>query len=247
MNIQFLSDLHLDNHRDAGKGFIEALDPTGVDVLVIAGDLAETKHVGYSRMLRTICKKYPQVVYTPGNHEFWHSTREAAQIVLDECSARFPNLHILQDRVVTIGGQRFVGSTLWFQDGPTARMRAKRWIDFRRIEGFDTWIWSASQKAHEYLVDTVRPSDVVVTHYLPLHKSLDERFCGKEGKPSDNCFYLHNLPEIFDRGGPSIWIHGHTHIVRDYEAGNTRVLCNPLGYAMEGTGYDQDRRVDQIS
>ena len=37
MKIQVMSDLHLEMHADGGAEFIRELDPTGVDVLVLAG------------------------------------------------------------------------------------------------------------------------------------------------------------------------------------------------------------------
>jgi predicted phosphodiesterase len=40
MHIQLLSDLHFEFHADHGQSFVESLDPRGVDVLVLAGDIA---------------------------------------------------------------------------------------------------------------------------------------------------------------------------------------------------------------
>ena len=40
MRIQLLSDLHFEFHRDGGRAFTEALDPSSVDVLVLARDIA---------------------------------------------------------------------------------------------------------------------------------------------------------------------------------------------------------------
>jgi predicted phosphodiesterase len=34
-----MSDLHFEMHADGGAGLIRELDPTGVDVLVLAGDI----------------------------------------------------------------------------------------------------------------------------------------------------------------------------------------------------------------
>ena len=40
MRLQLLSDLHFEFHRDGGRSFVDSLDPGGIDVLVLAGDIA---------------------------------------------------------------------------------------------------------------------------------------------------------------------------------------------------------------
>lgn len=237
--IQIMSDLHLDFPDDKGKKFIASLDSCGVTVLVIAGDLCEIRHESFERMVRTICEKYPEVVYTPGNHEWWNGDIAANQAKLDMLSAKYKNFHVLQNRVVTIRGQRFVGTTMWFRDTSNARIRYKKWCDFKNITGLDPWVWDEIKKAREFLEAEVKPGDVVVTHHLPLHLSIDQRFCGKDGQAGTNIFYLNDMYDLFCRGGPALWIHGHSHMACDYKAGDTRVICNPRGYPWEtwGTGY----------
>src|SRR5450631_3269273 len=44
MKLQIMSDLHLEMHADRGAEFIRSLDPTGVDVLVLAGDITMARH-----------------------------------------------------------------------------------------------------------------------------------------------------------------------------------------------------------
>ena len=44
MKLQIMSDLHLEMHADRGAEFIRELDPTGVDVLVLAGDITMARH-----------------------------------------------------------------------------------------------------------------------------------------------------------------------------------------------------------
>jgi len=44
MRLQIMSDLHFEMHADGGAGLICELDPTGVDVLVLAGDITMARH-----------------------------------------------------------------------------------------------------------------------------------------------------------------------------------------------------------
>ena len=43
---------------------------------------------------------------------------------------------------------------------------------------------------------------------------------------------------MMDRYRPDLWVHGHLHWRRDYVVGDTRVICNPRGYAREHGGFD---------
>ena len=47
MRIQVISDVHFEFHSDGGWDFVRSLNPEGVDVLVIAGDISSSG-VGYA-------------------------------------------------------------------------------------------------------------------------------------------------------------------------------------------------------
>ena len=234
MKIQLLSDLHLDCTPDKGAEFLFSLDPTDVEVLSIAGDLSEIRNEAYEKILRSLCNKYPHVVYTPGNHEWWNALQADNLKKLDLMAAKFPNLHILMNRAVEIDGQRFVGTTLWFEPTAEARVRAKKWVDFRAIPD-PTWIWQNITDSYNFLVKEVKNGDFVLTHHVPLGRGMDERFVGNY----NNCFYLHNMYEVFNSRTAAIWHFGHTHSAKDMMAGGTRLICNPRGYAGEDTGFNR--------
>lgn len=60
MRIQILSDVHAEFHQDHGLSFLDALDPTDVDVLVVAGDLGIDQSL--LTMIDGLADLYPQVV-----------------------------------------------------------------------------------------------------------------------------------------------------------------------------------------
>lgn len=43
MKLAILSDLHLEMRRKTARKFVDDLDPTGVDVAVLAGDICEAE------------------------------------------------------------------------------------------------------------------------------------------------------------------------------------------------------------
>lgn len=72
LNLQIVSDLHWEFHADKGRGFVAAMDPTGVDVLIVAGDLTTAKYLEQS--LTWLCERFEHVVYVHGNHEHYNAS-----------------------------------------------------------------------------------------------------------------------------------------------------------------------------
>ena len=168
MRIQLVSDVHTEFHPDRGTAWLNNMDAAGVDVLVVAGDL--TLEPWIPSVLSALCDRYPAVVYVTGNHEYYKSSRQRIHLLLTELCKHLPNLHWLNDDSVEIDGQRFVGGTLWFslvgdgRDAPLERCLG----DFQQIDGFREWVYAANADCMDYLARTVQPTDVVVTHHLPI-------------------------------------------------------------------------------
>ena len=70
---------------------------------------------------------------------------------------------------------------------------------------------------------------VVVGHHAPSKQSTHPRYVDKTimngGYSSDLSEFIMDHPQI------KLWTHGHTHELFDYMVGDTRVVCNPRGYA----------------
>lgn len=86
---------------------------------------------------------------------------------------------------------------------------------------------------------------MVLTHYLPSRHSIAPRW---RSSPL-NAFFLCDLTSLIAEKQPALWVHGHTHDSIDYRIGDTRVLCNPFGYAHheENPAFDHSLRVQQTS
>ena len=44
--------------------------------------------------------------------------------------------------------------------------------------------------------------------------------------------FVSDLSEMIEKHKPAVWVHGHLHQTYDYEVGETRIVCNPRGYAV---------------
>ena len=115
MNIQLLSDLHLESHPD----FVPRPAP-GADVLVLAGDIGSYQQgsklagalddgdFGLSRF-----SGWPvPVLFVPGNHEYDLLDFDATHARLRATCERL-GIMWLEREVLVLGGVRFVGTTLW--------------------------------------------------------------------------------------------------------------------------------------
>src|SRR5205814_1727426 len=75
VRLQIMSDLHFEMHADGGAGLIRGLDPTGVDVLVLAGDITMAgRPANLQSVFEPLAKKYRHILYVPGNHEYYRSS-----------------------------------------------------------------------------------------------------------------------------------------------------------------------------
>lgn len=224
IRVRLVSDLHFEFHADQGREFAESMDPTGVDVLVVAGDLTN-EGAGLERSLGWLADRFPRVVYVHGNHEFYDSSRARTLAATARAVARSRNLAWLDCAAVEIGGVRFLGAPLWFREDPRAPRAALH--DFAVIERFESWVYEENSRALEWLQRELRAGDVVVTHHLPHPRSIDPRYVGSPLNP----FFLCDVSELIAAREPAAWLHGHTHASVDYQVGATRIVCNPFGYA----------------
>lgn len=219
-----MSDLHLEFYPDSGHAFIDSLDTSGVDALVLAGD------TGVCNLLPDImprfCDRYPEVLCLYGNHELYHSSFEAVRQVLHTLMAQKSNFHLLDNDVLILKGQRFIGTTLWFPFQEDNEFHESDLNDFQCIGNFRKRVYHENKMARGFIDRMVRPGDVVITHHLPSLRSIPRRFREAPGSRFKFCPMDHLIEERDIR----LWIHGHIHRSLDYRLKGTRVICNPFGY-----------------
>jgi len=219
MNIQLLSDLHLESNPT----FMPQA-ATGADVLVLAGDigsyqagsalaLAGDADFGLARFSPRHGWPSP-VLFVPGNHEYDGLDFDEAHSRLQETCARL-GITWLEREVVQMGSVRFVGTTLWTDFdalGPLAGqpipdpLQCQDWLRHALNTPFDG-------------------STVVVTHFAPSLHSADPRY----GRVPGTAGFCNALDALLPQA--QLWLHGHLHCPSDYSLQGCRVVANPLGYA----------------
>lgn len=242
--LRIMSDLHLE------LGPLE-LEPIGEDVLLLAGDVGVgTAGAEWARAYAA--RTGVPTVMIAGNHEFYgrdHRETLAALQALGPTRSYRAEPHrsvpfwFLEDDLVPVDGVTLVGCTLWTDygldgDAETAMTVARFALNDHhkvRLDG-RTFLPEDARTLNEFSAallaerlprsyDDGKPV-VVVTHHLPSRRSLDPRYSNSALNPA----YASNLDDLVARSGAALWVHGHTHVSRDYRIGATRVVCNPRGY-----------------
>jgi len=240
MQIKLISDIHVEfghpNSLVPGK-----LPNEGVDVLVIAGDLAVGYKKRLKKALRTFCDRFEQVIFVLGNHDYWHSSIERRHESLRNLSSKIDNLHFLEKSSTVIDGQRFIGATGWYPNSVIAMQMNESWPDQRLIEGKREAIILEHKKTEEFFKNNVQRGDIVVTHHLPVKQCAHPRW----EHHSCNVFFSSDFDTVIWHQ-PDFWFFGHTHDFRHLTLGDTELICNPYGYPHETMyqGYTDELIID---
>jgi Icc-related predicted phosphoesterase len=230
MKLQIMSDLHFEMHADGGAELIRELDPTGVDVLVLAGDIAMARHYAdLESVFKPLARKYRHILYVPGNHEYYKSSPTEVGRNLAKLTKAVPQVVIPENDTIVIAGQRFIAGTMWFRPNPTTEPNKRLMHDFSLIQDFEPWVYEQNAAFEKVLTTHVEADDVVVTHHLPAFESVPARFA----RSAMNAFFVCDMASHVREHRPKLWIHGHSHDRCDYFLGKTRVVANPLGYPSE--------------
>lgn len=199
----------------------------------------------FRNFLKRCSDEFPHVVYVAGNHEFYHGRwRASLNHLWEECSV-FPNVYFLEQEAKVINDVTFLGSTLWtnMNKGDPLTMHAVNDLmsDFKLIRNDERNfaglrpidVLARHNKTMQWLDVMLRDMKdrkvVVVGHHAPCQKSTSPKYAHEVLM---NGAYSSDLSEfILDRPQIKLWTHGHTHDPFDYVVGDTRIVCNPRGYA----------------
>ena len=238
IRLRVASDLHLDSYRpiEVTELVSRIFDGSDYDVAVIAGDVANFAALGemLPKLLAGIRKGVP-VVYVLGNHEHYGAASEGAVHAIVSAAARdHGNLHLLAGAALTLFGVRFLGTTLWYENGPLIQsiISERGWPDFHHVpyiaSNLDSWNGRERALVEQRLVET----DIVISHMLPHPACIAPPY---EGNPT-NAFFVNDQSACLQKAGeraPRLWIFGHTHEWVDKHVENTRLFARPIGYRKE--------------
>lgn len=255
MRLLVLADLHLDEVTDPHHlaALSDAIRETGkgADLMIVAGDLAESAIQNWPKALHWLGRLYPsaQTIVFPGNHDYYGG-----------------NLSTLDDdlgRICKEAGYRF-GQCLRTDLGDVRILTATLWTDMqlfapRGTRIFEDSIWRA-QMMPDYGVEAIGigtperrlwPDDTTRVHAAQKAWLLEELSAAWSGKtvivshhapsgsvagsitPLSPCF-ASNLEAEIDQYRPAAWLFGHTHRPAEtYSIGGTLLRNVSVGYDYE--------------
>ena len=262
MRVNLISDLHLefaDLELPGGDVLIISGDACEVknvkkgnynpDMVLLEHERKDQRPDRFYRFFEEECRKYKDVVYVFGNHEHYGFQIQKSW---DHMNIQLPdNIHILERDTFALEDVTFVGATLWTdmnKGDALTRYHLKQYMnDYRQItmlnevkQAYHRLIPEYTEEQHyksrDFIRNTVEANPdgkfVVVTHHAPTKLSTKPQY---EDDKLTNGGYSSDMSEfILDHPQIKVWTHGHTHDTFDYMVGETRILCNPRGYA----GYE---------
>ncbi len=261
MNIQLLSDLHLETHPD-----FKPMAAPGADVLVLAGDIGSYQagsalsargepDFGLDRFSPLLGWPVP-VLFVPGNHEYDGMDFDQAHDRLRDSCQRLGIIWLERETAV-LGDVRFVGTTLWSDfdalgprpgdDGATLAQQLRACDKAFRAANFYLRKTGGTRGGRPFLADAVREQALVCQHWLQA--KLAEPFDGptvvvthfapslksadpRYGRVPGTAGFCNALDDLLPHA--RLWLHGHLHAPSDYHHHGCRVVANPLGYLRKG-------------
>lgn len=256
MFIRPVSDLH-------NEFSIFNLPATEVDekaVLILSGDIAVADAPSsLRRFLDTVTSRFTDVLYIPGNHEYYHGSLRRVDDKLAQICKEYENVHYMNQQSMKIGDVLFIGATLWtdFRNGdPMVMMQCQGAMnDYNLIRtGIPGQPYQRKITPRDILVlhmehrkfienelskarDAGEQKVVVFTHHSP---SFISRPSQEEADfvfgPVDYAYYNIGMEDMIEEYAPTIWIHGHSHYPVDCMIGKTRLVSNTRGYSNHPDG-----------
>ena len=249
MRVQYMSDLHLEFtlNQEYIHDFFEG--ETG-DILLLAGDIMYLKDSIFirRRFLTELSQKYSQVLIVPGNHEFYAYNDIKAYGDNWMIELR-PNIHYYYNKVVHIGDTDFILSTLWSKLDPLQEKRIQQGMsDFYQIGYNGEWLTPRRyneeyENCVRFIRDAVEKSTaekiVVVTHHAPSLQTV----APQHQNSILSSAFASDLEDLIRNSRIDYWVYGHSHTNIDCQVGQTKIICNQLGYVSsnEHLGFNYNK------
>lgn len=245
MKIQYASDLHLEFHENSRWLKENPLIAAG-DVLILAGDIGYLGDDNYSShpFWDWCAESFRRTVVIPGNHELYKSfdindLHEGWQLEIRR------NVKVCYNCVIPLAPNiDLIVSTLWAMIHPWDEYQTERGVtDFHRIRNGQFRLSAQRfnqehERCREFIERSVELSNakhiIVATHHVPSFELMADEF---KGSPINGAFTSEH-GDFIANSCIEYWIYGHSHRNINKTIGNTRCICNQLGYSFHGEQAD---------
>lgn len=254
----YVSDVHNEHRKhandDVGRVFdVSDVDGGKDDSIIYSGDIDQIKSGSRNvsptlvKLLKDSAKKYKNVYYVFGNHEFYNialnKAEEKAKIIKELVNE--DNVFILNKDTVIYSNLAIIGATLWtnldnnsqslkfdledkyngFSD--FKKIKYKVGNNYRRLKTNDVFATHLKEKA--YIFNQIKKYKklgykvLVISHHPPTERVYEFE--------KDKAIFCNDYEDLLVKYKPDVWVHGHIHDRISYIVnGYTRVYGNALGY-----------------
>jgi UDP-2,3-diacylglucosamine pyrophosphatase LpxH len=249
--IAYCSDLHL----EFGIPFKTEL-PTA-DVLILAGDILlardlendfprfESEKVS-NQFLHDISKKYNQIIWIPGNHEFYQNTlARTNHDIWNTISRERFSISFNEYGIQYVNDIKIIYGTLWTDinkgnpidnfSGDVINDYTNIWTQTALLTQEDTKNMHEIQKNHfKKEIKDYFGKIVCVSHHAPSTIMLSE------SNELDYYYACTDMDDIILDNTDKIkfWISGHTHENKEVQMGNTKLVSNCKEYPGHNTNFE---------
>ena len=205
-SIQYVSDLHIE------KGFKRYVIPQK-PFLILAGDIGYPSYEEYKKFLIETSYNFDKVFVLSGNHEYDLCINNNLHEIDDEieniCLSR-NNLFYIQKKTHTLCKNENIvlaGCTFWSKLPKSKyhyHVEHKKWIEN-----------TISDDTKNY---------IIATHHCPLFQCINRNF--HSVLPN---YFATDQSDILKNDNVIAWIHGHSHINKDFTIFGKWILSNQYG------------------
>ncbi len=251
MNIQYISDIHLEFHDKQNRGaiqpdmFVKPVAP----YLALVGDIGVPDLESYQVFLSWCSKMWKHIFLVAGNHEYYNvrcpvkTDMEAKRTKIKSICEALPNVHFLDCSSYYLSDYniRILGCTLWSEIPECIHEKVITYMNDSRqilqVKDVPFTPWRMSEKhlqEKQWLNQEIHKCELtnerclVLTHYLPSYSLIHEKY---EGHFLNSCFA--SRCDDLIRPPVMAWIFGHTHTGMKVTIHGIPCLCNPHGYPEE--------------
>lgn len=243
MEIQYLSDLHLNNYKNNTiLFFIEGIIACKSDIVIIAGDISDAQKLKSTLLYITEAIPNKYFIFVPGNHDYDGS--QISKINKELYNIKIKNLKILNNSSTIIDNIVFIGSSGWISEYNL--LLVSRVNSYERIGDlitkykYGTLLGKESYNFFKKELTTFNNKfkKVCITHTVPSYSLLT-----KYKENPLNWFFVNQLLDnIIEKYKPEFWVCGHTHENIETTLYDTKCLCNPVGIQKLPIKFDFNKK-----
>ena len=242
MKIQITSDAHIDINLWTHQLIDVFANKHNAQILIIAGDLCE---IGYKKkdmfFNKFIKPNFEHIIIIPGNHDYYGTIWRDDHNLNNSIG----NVHLLDNRSITIEGVNFIGSTLWtkpLKKQTTAILNTIN--DYYKIIDFNisrsTNEFLKNKSFIKYELEKSKLPNIVITHHLPSEILLNGFYVDSD----ISSVYASNID--LESINATHWIHGHSHNSFEKKIKDCMFIRNPFGYSKCGQADNYKTKIINI-